>query len=211
MRYLTITIWFAAALMLAACGVQDDASRESRESRELTISDSLDAEAKQAALEEQTLNDSTWVNPRLRSGSTPAGFDFTPRRDKKLDNYLEIKVGSNTDVVVKLMNRKTDQCIRYVFVRSLDTYRVKNIPEGIYYLKIAYGRNWRQKEIDGKLVGKFVSNALYKIGSEDLDYNIIYHTNSYQIPSYQVSLDVMNVFTADIFETEAITEEEFNK
>lgn len=114
-------------------------------------------------------------------------------------------------MVVKLMNRKTDQCIRYVFVRSLDTYRVKNIPEGIYYLKIAYGRNWRQKQIDGKLVGKFLSNALYKIGSEDLDYNILYHTNSYQIPSYQVSLDVINVFTPDRFETEAITEEEFNK
>ncbi len=44
MRCLLILIWFISALMLAACGVQDEASREYRK---ITISDNLDAEAKQ--------------------------------------------------------------------------------------------------------------------------------------------------------------------
>lgn len=136
-----------------------------------------------------------------------------------MDNYLEISVGDNTDVVVKLVSRKTDKCIRYVYVKGNDEYRITNIPQGEYYLKIAYGKNWRQKEMEGKIVGKFLTNAQYEIGTETLDYNIIYgskeytggYSQNYSIPSYSVSLNVVQFATLNSFETDTISESEFNE
>jgi hypothetical protein len=65
-----------------------------------------------------------------------------------------------------------------------------------------------------------VQNSIYKKGDEILDFNKIYkgvtvdgdnkYTN-YQIPSFSLSLDVIkNAFDANNFETDAISEDEFN-
>lgn len=217
MRYIHAIIVLTLLLFLMSCKGQENSPRESGE---LTAKDTLNAIAKQAALEEEMLRDSTWVDPGLKTGKTPEGLSFTPQKDRNMDNYLEISVGDNTDVVVKLVSRKTDKCIRYVYVKGNDTYRITNIPQGLYYLKIGYGKNWRQKEIDGKIVGKFLSNAQYEIGTETLDYNISYgsteYTNegsyqNYSIPSYSVSLNVVQFSTLNSFETDTISESEFNE
>jgi hypothetical protein len=161
-----------------------------------------------------------WNKINLTTGTRPDCYNFTPRYDYSLDNRLEIIVGSNTDVVIKLINQKTGKCIRYVYIRNNSTFNIANIPEGKYYLKIAYGSVWRQKVENGKCLGKFVQNSIYKKGDEILDFNKIYkgvtvdgdnkYTN-YQIPSFSLSLDVIkNAFDANNFETDAISEDEFN-
>ena len=77
-----------------------------------------------------------------------------------------------------------------------------------------------KKEIDGKIVGKFLSNAQYEIGTETLDYNISYGSTeytdegsyqNYSIPSYSVSLNVVQFATLNSFETDTISESEFNE
>jgi hypothetical protein len=217
MRYIHAIIVLTLLLLLMSCKGQENIPRESGE---LTAKDTLDAIAKQSALEEEMLRDSTWVDPGLKTGKTPEGLSFTPQKDRNMNNYLEISVGDNTDVVVKLVSRKTDKCIRYVYVKGNDTYPITNIPQGLYYLKIGYGKNWRQKEIDGKIVGKFLSNAQYEIGTETLDYNISYGSTeytdegsyqNYSIPSYSVSLNVVQFATLNSFETDTISESEFNE
>lgn len=166
------------------------------------------------------LRDPQWENPNLETGNTPKGFRFKNRVDGKVDNYLQISVGWNTDVVVKLMKVNGNECIRYIYVRGGDTYKIKHIPPSQYYLKIAYGKNWRQKIDNGQIVGKFATNALYKISTDVLDYEIIYlnkeekadgfvqHLN---IPSYSVSLDVTTSDLMNNLQTNSISEEEFNK
>jgi hypothetical protein len=146
--------------------------------------------------------------------------NFTPKKDKGSNNYLEVSVGDNTDVVVKLIRRDNDQTIRYVYVKGGEKYRIRNIPQAFYYLKIAYGRNWRQKEINGHIVGKFLSNAQYKVGSETLDYHYQYgikentdegYQQQYYIPSYSIELNVVSLTAMSNFETNSISESDFNQ
>lgn len=155
-----------------------------------------------------------WNKKQYESGQTPECENVIPQYDNNIDNYLKVNVGAHTDVVIKLMKQKEDGdiCIRIVFIRSKETYYVKKIPEGNYYLKIAYGSDWRQKIIDEQCYGKFMKNALYEIGVERLDYNIIHKTNGMEIPSFELSLDIIVTKNKeDEFKSNEITESEFNK
>lgn len=166
---------------------------------------------------------SGWEKRDYKSGTTPECENVTPQYDYKLDNYLKINVGSGTDVVVKLMKKGnyTDECIRIVYVRSSDVFEIKNIPEGQYYLKIAYGKDYRKKIIDNICYVKFMQNSQYEKGTEILDFNkikqpdkvignIVYE--NWRIPSFELSLDV--VFTnknKNTFKANDISETEFNR
>lgn len=161
-----------------------------------------------------------WNKIDLKTGSRPDCFNFEPKYDYDLDNRLSVKVGSNTDVVIKIIDLESNLCIRYVYIRSNSTFDIRNIPQGKYYLKIAYGSDWRQKVENGECKGKFVKNALYKRGEEILDFNKKfkgvtndgeYEYTNYEIPSFSLSLDVISsAFDSNNFDTNVITEEEFN-
>jgi hypothetical protein len=161
-----------------------------------------------------------WEKFNYSTGNTPNCFNFSPRYDYSLDNQLQVIVSANTDVVLKLINYNTGKCIRYVYIRSGTTFSIRNIPEGKYYTKIAYGRDWRQKVINGQCVGKFVHNALYKKGEDILDFNRVfegviiegeYEYTNYSIPSFSLSLDVTATdFDTNKYNTNAISEDEFN-
>jgi tetratricopeptide (TPR) repeat protein len=136
--------------------------------------------------------------------------DFKPKYNKGLNNKLVITVGSNASVAVKLMDYSNDKCIRYVFINRNSTYSIRNIPEGKYYLKIAYGDDWKTMEGQPNCTGRFSRNTLFKKGSEILDYNLVYSGNGYQVPSYSLKLDI--IFTQDdmnTFSTEKINENDF--
>lgn len=163
---------------------------------------------------------STWDKVEMENGSSPGCFNFTPKYDRSIDNRLEIHVGSHTDVAVKLVNYKTGKCVRYVYIRSGSTYYIRNIPQGKYYTKIAYGTDWRQKIVNGKCEGKFIYGALYKKGENILDFNKVYKSvtrdedyeyRNYSIPSFSLSLDVVATdFDSNKYDTNNISEDEFN-
>lgn len=165
-------------------------------------------------------NYSFWDKTNYTTGSVPGCFNFRPKYNKSLDNELEVNVGENTDVVIKLCNLYTKECIRYVYIRGGDTYDIKNIPEGKYYLKIAYGQDWRQKVTKGKCVGKFTQDATYEEGTEILDFHKIYLGKTiegdqivthYKLPSYSLELYVSTTDFQGQFQTNSISEEEFNE
>ncbi len=165
---------------------------------------------------------SGWEETNYISGSTPACENITPRYDRKIDNYLRVNVGSGTDVVIKLMKKDSykDECIRIVYIRSGDVYNIKNIPEGRYYLKIAYGKDYRKKIVDYKCYVKFMKNAMYEKGSEILDFNLVKRPDTregnriyenWDIPSFELSLDVIeSIGISQSFRSYDISEEEFN-
>lgn len=166
---------------------------------------------------------SDWEKKNYRSGVTPDCENIFPKYDFDLNNYLRIIVGSGTDVVVKLMKSSYsgDECIRVVYVRSGDTYEIKNIPEGRYYLKIAYGKDYRQKIIDNQCHVRFVQFAEYEKGTDILDYhkqrqpnqiigNQVYE--NWSIPSYELYLDILQSNTrGSNFNSRNISEAEFNR
>jgi hypothetical protein len=128
-----------------------------------------------------------------------------------VENYLNLIVGGGADVVIKLIDLQTDICSRYVLVNSNSSFRISNIPEGKYYLKIAYGKKWFSKISDGICIGKFTSNAIYEKDEETLDFRLSQETDGYSIPSYEVSLDVVSSVIQNSLSSNEISEEEFNR
>lgn len=152
-----------------------------------------------------------WEKKSYISGQTPDCDNIKPMYDNKIENYLKIIVGNHTDVVVKLMQKQNNICIRMVYIRQGETFQITNIPEGHYYLKIAYGSDWRQTIKEDKCYGQFVKNPLYELGKDDLDFNLIERTDRTDIPSYQLTLDVITTSKQNSFDSKEITEKEFNK
>lgn len=164
-------------------------------------------------------NYSKWDKINYSTGSVPDCFNFNAQYDRSIDNKLEVKVNSNSDAAIKLCSAETNKCIRYVYICSGAKYEIKNIPEGKYYLKIAYGSDWRQKNKAGKCVGKFTENATYEKGEYILDFNKTYTgktvegdrpVSHYRSFSYSLTLDVDTTNLADQFQTNDITEDEFD-
>jgi hypothetical protein len=164
-----------------------------------------------------------WDKLNSTSGTTPDCENITPQYDLNIDNFLKINVGSSTDVIVKLMKIgiSDDECIRIVYIRSGDPYNIKNIPEGKYYLKIAYGNDYRKKIEGSTCIVKFMQNAHYEKSSNVLDFYKIRKPNehignnvyeSWDVPSFELSLDLIIVKGANKeFKSNDISELEFNK
>jgi len=163
--------------------------------------------------------DNGWGKKDYDSGQTPECENIDPKYDYKMDNYLQVTVGSNTDVVIKLMKKENgytdDICIRIIYIRHNEEYYLRNVPEGKYYLKIAYGKDWRQKIVDNQCYGKFMRSAQYKIGSTELDFNIVHKSDGIKsVPYFELSLDmVVAKYDKDrksTFSSKNINETQFN-
>ena len=163
-----------------------------------------------------------WKKIKYLTGSTPEYLNINPRFDPGIENFLRVKVGKNTDVVVKLMKKgkteELDSCFRIAYINSYDSYDLKHIPQGHYYLKIAYGNDWRQTTENGRLYGRFTKNALYERGEEILSFyklkkeNTVvgdYTYENWEIPSYELFLDVIFAEGQE-FDANSISEEDFN-
>lgn len=165
---------------------------------------------------------SGWNKKNYESGITPECENVIPKYDYNLANYLRIIVGSGTDVVLKLMKIGSgeDECIRIVYVRSKESFDIKYIPEGRYYVKIAYGKDYRQKIVDNTCYVKFMQNAHYEKGKEILDFNRIEKPDTkignqtyknWMLPTFTLSLDVIQTnFNRSTFNSDQISESEFN-
>lgn len=150
--------------------------------------------------------------PDIANGNITGCSNIHSRYNKNLSNKLIISCGSNADVAVKMIDYATEKSIRYVYIHKNSTYTIWNIPEGKYYLKIAYGDDWGVKEGESNCEGRFTKNTLYKKGDETLDYNLVYDNDGgYQIPSFSLRLNV--IFTtndnSDKFSTDNITPNDF--
>jgi fermentation-respiration switch protein FrsA (DUF1100 family) len=54
---------------------------------------------------------------------------------------------------------------------------MKNIPEGYYYLKIAYGKDYRKGIVNNQCQIQFTKDAVYEKGTETLDFNKVKKPN----------------------------------
>lgn len=124
------------------------------------------------------------------------------------DNYFDIKMGKGCNVAVKIMDLRTDKCIRYVYVAENTTTTVQEIPQGVYYLKLAYGYDWMEKETDDGKQGKFTRNVLYERSQDTFDFGI---KNSSDEINYRLDINVVDSKLENNFHAIPIDEKEFMK
>lgn len=172
----------------------------------MAVSDSATAVIDSAL---NAINDDQYENIEMNNGNISGCNNFSPEFNRTISNRLEISVGLMIDVAVKLINYSTNTCIRYVYIQKGTSYTIRNIPEGKYYLKIAYGNDWRVKKGESKCDGKFFSNSLFKKSDEIIDFNLVETANGYEVPSYSLSLDVSSTTEGNGFNTDHISENEF--
>ncbi len=135
----------------------------------------------------------SWPKTSYLSGDIPKAFDNIDQQfDKAIDNYLKINTTPKTEAVVKLVRTTDSTCIRVVYLREESEVFMKNIPEGKYFLKIAYGNDWREKEVDGKLKGCFNEKPIYKTGDHVLDFTLKKLSVGIDVPSYELLIDVVS-------------------
>jgi len=168
-------------------------------------------EAEKTQRYQDSLLTAGWSDREPTVGDLPECYNFIPTKDRDMDNFLRINVGSGTDVVLKLMDRATEKCIRYVYINSGSTYSINNIPEGQYYLKIAYGRDWMSTGRNGQCVGRFTRDAMYELGDDLLDYHTRKVYDGVEVPSFELSLDVIKTELYNSFDSQNISEAEFNE
>ena len=136
-----------------------------------------------------------WEKKTYKNGETPKSFNFKGKYEYKLDNYLKVEAGKNTDLVVKLVKmgktEKNDETIRIVFINSGQSQFIRNIPQGEYYCVIAYGKEWKESpKANGKRQGTFTKHALYEKGEDILNFNTVKTSEGTNIPSYNLLLDL---------------------
>lgn len=135
-----------------------------------------------------TESEPVYTKVLVQNGNISDCLGISPKYDNSIKTKLIISA-ELTDVAVKLFDYETDRCIRFVFINDGATYTVKNIPEGKYYLKIAYGNDWSVKEGDPICKGRFTSHASFKKDSDTYDFNIKRYANgNTSTPYYTLKL-----------------------
>lgn len=124
------------------------------------------------------------------------------------DNYFDITIGNGCNVAVKIVDQKTEKCIRYVYVSENSTTTVQEIPQGVYYLKLAYGYDWMSFDTDSIKLGKFSRNVSYEKSQGTFDFGV---KNSQDEISYKLEINVVNSKLENNFLTTPIDEKDFFK
>lgn len=148
-----------------------------------------------------------WYIPKTKpSGELPKEYGVKSKFGQQ-DNYFDIEIGKGCDVAIKIMDVATDKCIRYVFVPENSSANIQMIPQGKYYLKLAYGKDWMEFDNgDGTLSAKFTSNVTYDKSTDIFDFG---KKNSSSIVNYLLQINVVDSELQNSFGTVEISEAEF--
>ena len=124
------------------------------------------------------------------------------------DNYFDITIGEGCSVAIKIMDVTSGKCIRYVYVPENETVTVTEIPQGQYFLKLAYGKDWMEKDTDSITQGKFTKKAFFEKSTESYNFG---KKNTGDFVNYSLKINVVDETTENNFTTVSISEDEFNK
>lgn len=140
-----------------------------------------------------------WKKVKLRTGDMPKKYAIKPIYDKTIDNYLKVSTSAKTEVIVKLMKMSAetvsfaDTCVRVAYVAAGSSYEIENVPQGRYYLKVAYGREYSKTTINGAEHEGFKQYPLFELVQSFYDFKVERVTEedgsvSESISSYSVDL-----------------------
>lgn len=140
-------------------------------------------------------------------GELPSSYGIKPKYGLQ-DNYFDINMGEGGNIVVKIIDLSNDRCIRYCYVSENASITINQIPQGQYYLMIAYGYDWMEKEENGFTHGKFTRNCYYEKSVDVFDFG---KKNSQHTINYILNINIHNGSIQNNFKTIRIDETEFFK
>lgn len=156
--------------------------------------------------DQQELLDQGWTLKAAQGEDISTSYGITPTYGQQ-DNYFDIKVGDGYSVAVKIINSQTNQCIRYVFVPEGTTFTVNYIPQGLYYLKLACGKDWMEHADGQRTMGQFTRDVFYEKSNTSYDFGA---KNSQDFVNYILEINVKDGQAKNQVHTTTITAEEFN-
>ncbi len=190
-----IKIIIAVILLIWNSGCSGNSERKK-------VSDSLVLSPNQESMIEEG-----WYKPKNKPNGELAEQYGVKSKYGQQDNYFDINIGSGCDVAVKIVDAATDQCIRYVFVAENSSENIQMIPQGKYYLKLAYGSDWMEFDNgDGTLSAKFTSDVYYDKSTECFDFG---KKNSSSLVNFVLNINIDNGEPSHNFRTVSISEKEF--
>ena len=148
-----------------------------------------------------------WTLEQLSNSELGEEYGITPVYGLQ-DNYFDITMGDNYNVAVKIVDANTNKCIRYVVVAENSTTTITQIPQGRYYLKLAYGKDWMELNTDSITIGKFTKDAFYEKSRQVYDFG---KKNSLDEVNFDLRINVKDAIGMNNFETSPISEDEFLK
>lgn len=156
---------------------------------------------------QSTLLEEGWYIPKTTpSGELPKEYGVKNKYGQQ-DNYFDIEIGKGCHVAIKIVDAVTNKCIRYVFVPENSSANIQMIPQGKYYLKLAYGKDWMEYDNgDGTITGKFTSNVSYDRSVDIFDFG---KKNSSNVVNYLLQINVVDSQLQNSFGTIEISEAEF--
>ncbi len=179
----------ALLLCLAACGNNKPTTQQQH----------IDSDYQTALIQQG------WEYTSLPTGELSDDYGYTPVYGLQ-DNYFDITIGSGADLVIKIIDLSTDQCIRYVAIPENTTATVSQIPQGIYYLKLALGQDWMERHTDTSILGKFTANVFYEKSIQHFNFG---KKNSNDFVNYTLTINADSDTPVSNFTTTDITEKEF--
>jgi len=156
-----------------------------------------------------------WEKITLSTGDQPPQCEnILPSYDTALNNYLKIMDMHNEfDVIVKLVNASNGICIRAAYIKAGESFFMRNIPEGNYLLKEAYGNDFRKSVKNGQCRLRFVRNAIYKRFDTTFSFYIEHTSEGSFLPYYNLELGILSGEDSSYHDLEGSEENEddFNK
>lgn len=126
-----------------------------------------------------------WSTHQLTTGMSIPCQASSGQFDDNLDNFLRILGSQHSDMYVKLIERKTDNVVREVFIKRGTSFNIRNIPQEEYYVKIAYGRN---PQTDENCQFKFEKELGYEQPRHVFNYFNRLATRGLVLPCYELNL-----------------------
>lgn len=156
---------------------------------------------------QQQLLDEGWKMGNPVEGDMPEEYGVTAQLGI-VDNYFDIELGGDADMVIKIVDIQTGETVRYMFVQHNSRTTINEIPAGKYYLKFAYGNDWMSRSDGHHAEGRFTRNVVYEKSNDYFDFG---NAGSLESVSFSLRIKVERDQRYEDFSTSTITEEEFNE
>lgn len=155
-----------------------------------------------------------WEKVDYATGQEPECENIHSEYDQNSLCELTINMMYDNDCVVKLMKNGygSSECIRIAYVRGGERFTMKNIPFGSYYLKLAYGKDFRRGFSNQNCIVRFTKNALYERSSDVLEFKQQRKGDYINYSTYEIQLGVKSDNKSDLnnLNTKKIDENSFN-
>lgn len=145
---------------------------------------------------DESKKESQYKGNQLKNGTSPYNSVFGKGiYNKDHNNWIKFKNdNSDDDAVVCLVDVSNGRTIRNEYIQAGTTFKMTNIPNGTYYIKVFYGKNWNPNKSmnNGRIKGGFDTDSHFS-KSDSYSDRLTLNDDGYQYSTYSVTLyEVIN-------------------